>query len=167
MDQVVATAKLKNLRVSPRKVRLVADLVRGLHTTDALAQLGAITNRSSDPIAKLIESALANAKDRDLNTNNLVIGKITVDKGLTLKRTKPRARGRATIIEKKMSHVQLELVEKADKSSKFVMPEKEVKVKKEDGVQKETPKPKVEDALDAKAKERKGITKRVFQRKSV
>ena len=164
MEDIVAKAKLRNLHIAPRKVRLVVDVIRGMHVTDALAQLQVMTNRSALPLTKLIESA--NARSNNKSTENLVIGKITVDKGITLKRTLPRARGRATVIEKKMSHIILELVESPDKTSNFILPKKEVKAKKDTSKdKKETPKPKTEDY--GQSKERAGVMKKVFRRKSI
>ena len=110
-------AQLKYLRVSPRKVRLVADLVRGLTVDKARKQLALSKKSVSQSIAKLIESAVANAKenfklDVDAKSNNLYIKKISVDKGPTLKRWLPRARGRATRINKRSSHISVILSEK-------------------------------------------------------
>lgn len=102
-------AVLKNYRQSPRKVRLVADVVRGKKVTDALNALQFIDKRASAPFAKVITSALANAKEHGAATEQLIIKKVTVDKGITLKRFMPRARGSASRINKRNSHITVEL----------------------------------------------------------
>lgn len=104
-------AYLKNLRIAPRKVRLVADLVRGLPVGAALAALQNTPKAASRPLAALIQSAVANArfKDENLDPTSLRIGKLTVDKGLVIKRYLPRAHGRATPLHKISSHVSVEL----------------------------------------------------------
>lgn len=104
---------LKNYRQSPRKVRLVADAVRGKKVDVALRNLAFITKRATDPIAKLINSAVSNAKNNfNIDAENLVIKDIQVNKGITLKRIMPRARGTAFRINKRSSHVSLTLEEK-------------------------------------------------------
>lgn len=102
-------AFLKNYRQSPRKVRLVATLLKGKRVSDASAQLMVLGKRAGEPIKKLISSAVANAKNQGLNTENLVIKSITVDKGIVMKRWMPKAMGRATGINKRTSHVRVEL----------------------------------------------------------
>lgn len=107
---------LKNYRQSPRKVRLVADAVRGKKVEVALRDLAFITKRATDPIAKLIESAVANAKNNfNANVENLFVKEIQVNKGITLKRIMPRARGSAARINKRSSHVSITLEEKQPK----------------------------------------------------
>lgn len=105
-----ATAKLSNYRQSPRKVRLVVDLVRGKTAARALAQLSLLPKRASEPLAKLIRSAVTNAKEG--SASDLVISKIEVNKGMVFKRHMPRARGRASEIQKKTSHITLSLTRK-------------------------------------------------------
>ena len=105
-------AFLKNYRQSPRKVRLIADLVRGKKVDDALATLKFVDKRASGPFAKVIQSAVANAKDQGKNIENLFIKAVTVDKGTVLKRFMPRARGSASRINKRNSHIRVELGEK-------------------------------------------------------
>jgi len=96
--------------MSPRKVRLVADLVRGLDVTDALAQLKFVRKSAVRPVTKLIESAVANAgHNHQLDTSDLYIKKIAVDDGPTLKRWRARAHGRAATIRKRTSHISLVL----------------------------------------------------------
>ena len=115
------TAKLNNLRVSPRKVRLVADLIRGLGMKDARVQLSFLVKKSSLPILKLLNSAAANARHNlKLDPEEMYISAITVDGGPVLKRTMPRAMGRTYVIRKRTSHVRLTLSEKKDKQKKVL-----------------------------------------------
>ncbi len=102
-------AFLKNYRQSPRKVRLVADLVRGKQVEKALQTLKFVNKRAALPVEKLILSAVANARSTGVATEKLVITKIAVDKGLVAKRFMPRARGAAARINKRSSHITLEL----------------------------------------------------------
>lgn len=103
-------AELKNYRQSPRKVRLVADLIRGKKAEDALTLLTFTVKRSSDPIKKLLESAIANANHNfDLKTSDLFVKEIRVDEGPTLKRFRARAFGRASSIRKRTSRVLINL----------------------------------------------------------
>jgi large subunit ribosomal protein L22 len=103
------TAKLTNYRQSPRKVRIVANLVRGKKVTDAVMELTFLAKRAGEPVMKLIESAVANAKNLSIPTESLFVKEIRVDAGVTLKRSMPRARGRAFPINKRSSHVLLTL----------------------------------------------------------
>jgi large subunit ribosomal protein L22 len=102
-------AVLKNYRQSPRKVRLLADLVRGKKLKDALSALQFVDKRASEPFAKVIKSAEANAKNAGVDTNTLVISKVAVDKGTVFRRFTPRARGSASAINKRSSHITVEL----------------------------------------------------------
>jgi len=113
----LATAQLKNYRQSPRKVRLVADLLRGKTVDQALAQLTILPKRASEPMAKLVRSALANAGGA--SAKDLVIEKIEVNGGIVFRRMMPRARGRASAIKKKTSHITVALgAKKAPKAKK-------------------------------------------------
>lgn len=105
-------AVLKNYRQSPRKVRLIADLVRGKKAQEALTILKFVDKRASGPFAKVIASAVANAKDQGKNVDKLFIKRVAVDKGTVLKRFMPRARGSASRINKRNSHISVELGEK-------------------------------------------------------
>ncbi|NOY25853.1 MAG: 50S ribosomal protein L22 [Oligoflexia bacterium] len=106
-----AKAKLRLARVSPQKARLVADLVRGLDVGEAIDVLSFTRKKSAPMIKRLIESAVANAEhsanrnNTRLDVDDLVIEKIYVDQGPTLRRFRPRARGMATQIQKKTSHI--------------------------------------------------------------
>lgn len=102
-------AILKNYRQSPRKVRLIADVVRGKKVKDALVALQFIEKRAAEPFAKVIRSAVANAVQAGKNPDHLSIKKVTVDKGVTYKRFMPRARGSASPINRRNSHITVEL----------------------------------------------------------
>lgn len=111
--EIAATARLRFLRMSPRKVRLVCDVVRGKQVEEALATLRFTPKAAALPISKLIRSAIANAeqKKENLDIDRLFVKTIRVDEGPTLKRWRPRARGRATRINKRTSHIVVELGE--------------------------------------------------------
>ncbi len=104
-------AHLRFLRVAPRKVRLVADEVRGMKVGDALAVLRYTPQAAAKPIAKLLRSAVANAEQKGgrVDVDALVVKTLTVDQGPKMRRFMPRAMGRAFRIEKKTSHVYVEL----------------------------------------------------------
>jgi large subunit ribosomal protein L22 len=104
-------AKARYVRVTPRKARLVADQVRGMPVTEARTLLNFSSRGAARDIAKLLDSAAANAEaNHDLVADDLMISTITVDEGPTIKRWRARARGRATRIDKRTSHISLALV---------------------------------------------------------
>lgn len=106
-------AHLRYLRIAPRKVRLVADLIRGKTVKEAENILNFTRKRAVVPLLKLLKSAIANAQENfKLKKENLFISKIYVNEGPRLKRVFPRARGHADIKQKKMSHVTIVLEEK-------------------------------------------------------
>lgn len=122
-----ATAQLNTYRQSPRKVRLIADLVRGKQVAQALTTLRFANKRAAGPIIKLIESAAANAKNLGLNPDSLVVSAIAVNAGQVLKRSMPMSRGRAFGIHKRTSRVLVSVSEadvKAEKPKKTVKPAK-------------------------------------------
>ncbi len=105
-------ASLKHLRMSPRKVRLVIDVIRKMPVNTALDQLHFINKKATEPVAKLIKSAIANAVNTfSLSQDNLYIKEIRSDEGTTLKRWMPRAHGRATSLRKRGCHINLVLEE--------------------------------------------------------
>jgi len=106
------TAKLSNYRQSPRKVRLVADTIRGKSVKEAKVRLDFITKRATGPLHKLLNSAIANAKNLGIDVENLWVKAITVDGGAILYRRRPVSRGSAHPIRKRTSHVNITLVEK-------------------------------------------------------
>ena len=152
-------AKAKFIRMSPTKIRLVANLIKKLPAMKALDQLAFINKRAAGPVVKLIKSALANAEHNfELAKNNLFIKEITVNQGPTLKRWLPRAHGRATPIRKQLSHVNLVLAEikasgKVTAKKQAIaapakletQPKKESKVKLKESVKEEITEPKLED----------------------
>ena len=105
-------AKLRYLRVAPRKTRLVIDLVRGKNVADAINILTFTRRAASEPVRKLIESAIANAESEAAYIDRLFVETIYVDEGPTLRRFRPRAMGRATRINKRTSHVTCVLAER-------------------------------------------------------
>jgi len=190
-EKQVATAILRYLRMSPRKVRLVATMIKGKDANDAQAQLMMHNRRASNPILKLLNSAIANAKQKKMDLDSLFISSIQVDKGPVLKRWMPRAQGRATPIHKFTSHIILELsTREGGKKPKFVTEIKKVKKEsKHDHTQheheheqeQETIKNKVKKSVVVKEKQLeskteakkdaqtqdKGFMKKVFRRKSI
>lgn len=110
MNQVVATAK--NVRQSPRKVRVVANAVKKLPVNAALVQLTISPKKAAKPIKKVIQSAIANAKENfKLNEDNLKIKEIQVGPAKTLRRIKPRAKGRADVMHRRSCHIRVVLEE--------------------------------------------------------
>jgi large subunit ribosomal protein L22 len=101
-----ATAKALNVHIAPRKVRVVADLIRGKDVQDALALLSFTPKRACEVVGKVIKSAAANAEHNlDLSPDLLYVAQAFVDAGPTLKRWQPRQRGQAFQIKKRSSHV--------------------------------------------------------------
>ncbi|KKR70213.1 MAG: 50S ribosomal protein L22 [Candidatus Nomurabacteria bacterium GW2011_GWB1_40_7] len=111
-------AFLKNYRQSPRKVRLVAGLVKGKSVAEAIAELDFLAKRAGLPIKKLLLSAVANAKQMGIDADNLFIKELRVDKGIVMKRMMPAAMGTGHRINKRTSHLTLVLGEQAVKSKK-------------------------------------------------
>lgn len=132
------TAQLNNLRIAPRKVRLVADRVRGVQVDEAIGMLKYDLRKTAGSMEKLLKSAVANAQNNhNLKSDNLYIVDITVGEGPTLKRWMPRAYGRATKILKRTSRVSLILSEKEAGNDENVTEKKEVKEVKAEKVEKE------------------------------
>src|SRR5690554_7165096 len=108
-----ARATAKYIRISPRKVKIVIDLVRGKNLGEALNILNFTPKAASEPVLKLIRSAAANAENNyDMNVENLYVAEIQANQGPTLKRFRPRAQGRATQILKRTSHITFALKER-------------------------------------------------------
>ncbi len=106
----VVKAKARYVRIAPRKARLIADQVRGMHIEKARALLQFSPRGAAHPIQKLINSAAANAENNhDLIGDEMRVASITVDEGPTLRRFRPRAMGRATPINKRTSHIAVAL----------------------------------------------------------
>ncbi len=134
-------AFLKNYRQSPRKVRLVAGLLKGKRVAEAFVHLSALPKRATEPMKKLLSSAVANAKQAGISEENLYISTFTVDKGIVMKRSMPRARGSASRINKRTSHVMLTLIEKTpDQKTKATNIQKAEKKTLASKIKKSTPK---------------------------
>ena len=119
-------AFLKNYRQSPRKVRLVAGLIRGKNVPLAIAELDFLAKRASVPLKKLLLGAVANAKQEGIEKENLWIKELRVDKGVTLKRMMPAAMGTGHRINKRTSHVTLVLGEQAIMNDKLKIKNKKL-----------------------------------------
>lgn len=121
-------ALLTNYRQSPRKVRLVADMIRGVSVVQAQQKLTFTPQKAANAVAKLLASAVANAQQSGVSIENLVVKSITVDKGTVMKRMRPFARGRAGRIAKIASIIRIELSElKAPAAKKRAPAKKAVK----------------------------------------
>ncbi len=162
-------AQLNYLRISPRKVRLVCDMIKGLNYNVAKDQLNYLTKRSAYPIAKLIDSAVASATNNyDLVKNNLYIKDIRVDAGPILKRHKPKGFGSAMPIAKRTSRVTLVLDERVSgmRGGKV----QQVQETSEGGRQKEDI-VKEDNKFDVKkevgTKKSGGFVKKLFRRKAM
>lgn len=164
--------KLNYLHMAPRKVRSVANLLRGLTVNEAEAQLLAFSRRPVTPLLKLLRSAVANAvHNKKMNPNNLIVESVMVNQGPALKRFLPRAQGRATPILKRMSHVILTLVEvKKESTPRFNIISKKPKKAKKAKAGKAKPKAQNEKEniiSSEKKKEKAGFLRKIFNRKSI
>ena len=109
-----AVATLKNARISARKVKIVADLIRGKDVDEALAIVKFTPKASSEIIEKLLKSAIANAENNHgMKSNNLYVAEIYANQGPTMKRIRPAAKGSAVRIRKRTSHITIKLRERA------------------------------------------------------
>jgi len=112
---VESIARVRHIRVTPQKARRVVDLIRGKQATEALAILKFAPQGASEPVYKLVASAMANARVKAdiensfLDEQDLVVARAFVDEGTTLKRFQPRAQGRAFQIKKRTSHITIVL----------------------------------------------------------
>ena len=107
-----AKATLSNYRATPRKVRLIADFVRGKEVGKALAELQFVNKRHAEAVAKVISSAVANAKENtNLDANNLMIKEIQVQEGKTMRRWRAGSNGRGLPLRKRLSHIHVTLAE--------------------------------------------------------
>ena len=109
-----AIAKLKYLRMSPRKVKIICDMIRGQDVKTARAYLKQTSKIACEPVLKVLESAKANAENNfGMDGDNLVVTTAVADPGPTLKRGMPRARGRYNRILKRTTHITIGVSEKA------------------------------------------------------
>ncbi len=110
-----AKAVARTVRIAPRKVRLVVDLIRGKQVGEAIAILRHTPKAASPVVEKVLKSAIANAEHNyEMDVNNLVVTTAFVDEGPTLKRFRPRAMGRASQINKRTSHITIVVSEKKE-----------------------------------------------------
>lgn len=187
-----STAKLRHLRIAPRKTRFVADVIRGMSLNEAEAQLLLSPRRPSVVLLKLLRSAAANAKlHLKVGSDVLFIKEIRVDEGPKLKRWMPRARGAAAQIQKKTSHITITLgVSTTAKKAKYTFretPKKKGKAVKKtkhehdktegskeenkegaiDEMPKKSARANERDASRDKRSSGRGFMKKIFQRKVV
>jgi large subunit ribosomal protein L22 len=168
-------AHLNNIRIAPRKVRSVANMIKGKDVVDAIDQMEHFARRSAPSLRKLLLSAVANAENNyQMVKENLYIKEILVNEGMKLKRFMPRARGRATEIQKKTSKVTVILDERVAGMKKTP-----TKQKKEETQDKQQPsegkqetttsdtKPEIKQEIKSKKKFFGGLGKKIFRRKSV
>ncbi len=168
-------AKLRYARISPRKFRLVADLVRGCHVREAEEILKFTVKRPAKPMLKLLKSAVANAEHNfNLKKDDLYIAEIRVDGGPIMKRFRPRARGAVFPIHKKTSHVSIKLKEKGGKEikkkgkrAKIEKVYKEEKPKDDDTAPKKRKKVGKNEKQNESMKDTKGEREQVFRRKAI
>ncbi|HBB36601.1 MAG: 50S ribosomal protein L22, large subunit ribosomal protein L22 [Candidatus Moranbacteria bacterium GW2011_GWC1_45_18] len=179
-------AQLNNLRRSPRKIRLVAKMLSGLDVKEAENQLKFLIKGSTPNFEKLLKSAVSNAENNfGLSKDNLYVKNIAVNEGTKLKRWLPRAYGRASLILKRSSHIEMILAERVEgKDRKKLEKKHEIKDVKPEEIKERIEKGKEEmkEEKKEKAKEREtkefidekkkaegkqGFLKRVFRRKSM
>jgi len=128
---IESRAKLKHTKISPKKVRLVANAIRGLSVTEALDRLPIIFKKSAPVIEKLLKSAVANATDQyEIKAEDLLIKSIVVNKGVDLKRWRPAAFGRAHPFRKHSSHIEIVLNAKEGVKAAKIAKEKKVETVK-------------------------------------
>ena len=157
---MISQAKLQYLKITPRKVRLVADLIRGKKFEEAQNLLRFTQKRATLPLLKLLSQAFANAVNNNsgVKENNLFISKIFVDEGPVAKRRFPRARGKSDVIRKRTSHVTIILdeiskaVKDVTKSKKVKTDKSKKKIKKVKTDKKEVKVKKVKKAVSKKVK---------------
>ncbi|MHB8871704.1 MAG: 50S ribosomal protein L22 [Candidatus Doudnabacteria bacterium] len=176
-----AEAHARFVRISPRKARLVTNLVKNMYALDALVQLRFVSKKASAVIADVIKSAISNgANNFNLKKESLFIKTITVDGGPKLKRYMPRAQGRASELRKPFSHINVLLEERAGKAKHTIAGlgfEKKVKAEKpteaktsKEELSEEVNKPGVRNQVDKGEQDIKKSTvtqkRRLFNRKS-
>jgi large subunit ribosomal protein L22 len=128
---VTAIARVKHIRITPQKARRIVDIVRGKQAAEALAILKFAPQAASEPVYKLVASAMANARVKAdasnafLDEQDLVISRAFVDEGTTLKRFQPRAQGRAFKILKRTSHITIEVATPDELVGATAKPKKE------------------------------------------
>ena len=173
MNKKQSIAKLNYLKIAPRKVRLIANLLKKRSVIEAESELLYRPQRAAKPLLKLLRSAVSNAVNKDFKKENLFITDIRVDQGPMLKRWMPRAQGRATPIHKKMSHIILILGEKEEQKVRYKAPTmKSIKSDKHVGHEKEEEvksKENKKESKETKSKKTSGtaMKPKLFQRKAM
>ena len=165
-------AQLNNLRLAPRKVRAVSDLIKGKNVIDALAQLEVMVKRSSLPVAKLLKSAIANAENNaDMLKENLYVKNVKVNEGVKLRKFKPKGFGRVSPIEKKTSYIELTLAEKVPGMKRTARQIKKTEeagsVEEKQAQHQEQRKPEIKTEIGKRSSVFGNIGKRVFRRKVI
>ena len=129
MEDRIAKATAKYLRISPKKARPVISLIRGKHVDEALAIMKYTPKKAAGMIYKVIYSAMSNAvNNHDMDRDRLIVHRAYVDEGPRLKRLKPRAFGRADIMKRRLSHITVELREMTDEEyEKFLRRQSKIK----------------------------------------
>jgi len=126
---MIARAKARHIRISPRKARLVISLIKGKSTQNALAVLSNTRKRAAGVVNKLVRSAVANAKNKGIEDVGLYISKIYADAGVTWKRFRANAFGRSSQINKRTCHITVELDKKEVKPKVVEAPKPKIKPK--------------------------------------
>lgn len=169
------TAQLNNLRIAPRKIRLVAQVIRGMNVDRAQGQLDFLAKKSAKHLSKLLKSAIANAENNlGQDRGNLFVKDLIVNEGMKIKRFMPRAMGRAGMIQKKTSHIKIILEEKIHglkvKKSETVVAKQETNAEPKT-IREKQRKPSVEAKKEISKKGAfgnvKNIGRRLFRRKAV
>jgi len=161
------TAKLRYLRIAPRKVRLVADLIKGKKVSQALNFLEFLPKKAVLPFLKLLRQAIANAKHNfQLDESNLYISKILVDEGPKLKSWMPRAKGQAYEIHKRTSHITL-ILDEIEKRPKEKREKKEIKKEEKPKKVSKIEKPKLKPELEKPKPKIERSVRRFFRRKAI
>ncbi|MDQ4065283.1 MAG: 50S ribosomal protein L22 [Actinomycetota bacterium] len=160
-QEAIATARF--IRMSPTKARQVVDLIRGRHVDDARRVLAFTPRAASQPVGKVLESAIANAEhNRQLPVDELVVVRTWVDEGPTLRRFRPRAMGRATRIRKRTCHISVVVGRPEEVTAPRARPETKKDTKKTTGRKKTTRK----STESKKTTERKKTTRKTTAKKT-
>jgi large subunit ribosomal protein L22 len=162
-------ATLRYLRIAPRKVRLVAELIRGRKVGEAQAILRSTTKNGAVHIQKTLRAAIASAKNNfELQEENLYVAKVAVDEGPKLKRFRPRARGRAYPIQKKTSHITLILDELVKSTPQVKTKGKKIEVAADTTeVKEELQRPKLRPEREIKGAKKSSGLQKMFRRKAM
>jgi len=160
-------AKSKYLRIAPRKVRLIANLIRGKTINEAQAILDFAVKKSAYPLLKLLKSAISNAKHNFqlLDESNIYISKIMVDEGPKLKRWRARARGTVASIQKRTSHITV-ILDEISKKPKKLKKDKEIRKSKKAKRVLRLKKPKLKPVMEISRPKVEKEVKRIFRRKA-